>query len=170
MFSDGSALSRLAGIAAGSALVAGGVSVECIYMQFVFFKQPFENVGLLSMPLKINRAEWVSIYQVMISVKSELSLQFYWRDFGLEKLWLLQNCIEFSTLHAAPCNLSSIQKGFFSFLLDSRYNLLLDLISWKPTSSLYSGSNHSKCSKRAGLIHSYLLCALSLASNHPQVN
>lgn len=45
-------------------------------------KQPFENVGLLSMPLKINCAEWVSVYQVLISVKSEFSLQFYGRDFG----------------------------------------------------------------------------------------
>lgn len=72
----------------------------------------------------------------------------------------LYNTLQFKKLHLI----------FVDLLLASRCKLLLDLISWKPTFSLYAGSNHSMCSKRAGLIHAYLPCALSLTNSHPQLN
>lgn len=53
MFSDGSALGRLAGITAGSGLVAGGVCMCGVHVCVVsLLKQCFINFGLLSVPCK----------------------------------------------------------------------------------------------------------------------
>lgn len=53
MFSDGSALGRLAGITAGSGLMAGGACVCGMHVCAIsFLKQCFVNFGLLSVPCK----------------------------------------------------------------------------------------------------------------------